>query len=262
MRKIRIIALIASIIVASILFIYVSKFENKISEADIKYKDVVVAVNDIPANTYIKPEMLAVISVPEKSVHADSVLDYSEAEGKLSNSKIYANEVILKSRLISKGENSASYGLAYVISENSRGVSVALEAPRSVSSQLKIGNYVDIIFNGTVEIKVNDKSKTEEISINKEFTKMLLQNVKIIGLDKVITGGSDDTSSPQEYTNITFELSPEDTLKLVYAVRNGDVWLTLRPQGDNGYIEDKEIILDDIVNKARLIESAVEQVKQ
>ena len=84
----------------------------------------------------------------------------------------------------------------------------------------------------------------------------MLQNIKITALDSNLnTDGIKVSDSKVAYMTVTLELSPQDSVKLAYGIKNGSVFLTLRPQGDYEWVETTDIVLDDIVDKAKIIES-------
>lgn len=213
MKRTKLIALIAAVIFMLFLGIWVL---GKGSSGE----KVIVANKEIQKNTIIKSEDLKSIDTSKDAVPENACLDEKEIVGKMSNSNIYKGEVIVKNRLITKGKGNVSYGLASVIAKGKRGMSVAVSYPQGVSALLKVGNKVDIVFSG----KSNSDSG---------YTKMFLQNVKILALDSDYRGvQAKDDKSGKAYKTVTLELSPKEFLELVYAIKNGEVWLALRPQVD------------------------------
>ncbi len=260
MKRIRIIALVSSVLLMLSLGLYLTNLNNPRSDEAIEYVDVIAAAVEIPANTVVTSDMLKTISVPAEFVNPNSVTEMENVLNKMTRATIYSDEIILANRLVAKGESeSAAFGLAYVIEDGKRGVSVALDIPQGVSSLLQVGNYVDVIYSGAVDfhLVVQGRDGEEDVTLNKSFTTILLQDIKVISTDYNITGGVDSTNPNDTvvYESVTLEVNPVDAQKLVYAINNGMVWLALRPQGDHSYVETTDILIDDIVDKARLIEA-------
>lgn len=254
MKKIKIIALISALILSAITFFYITELNSRINNNEVEYKEIIVALKEIPANSIITQDMLAVKSIPIQGIPVNSLTGMENVVGKMARNTIYTDEIIISNRIVEKGEGAASYGIAYVIKEGMRAMSVAVETPQGVSDLLKVGNHIDVLFNGEVEIHLLNRGE-EDVVVQQPFTSILLQNINILSLDNVITGGIDSSSSVSTYTNVTLELTPEESQKLSYAIQNGSVWLTLRSQGDNTIVDLPEIINEDIVDKYRILES-------
>ncbi|HCY06787.1 MAG TPA: Flp pilus assembly protein CpaB [Erysipelotrichaceae bacterium] len=254
MKKIRLLAVISAIAVMISLYLFINDKSQKEKEQMVEYKTIIIANSDISENTVITEDMLTKINIPSEGVHVDTVLELDEALGKMTTTKIYAREPILNTKLIDKDESGTVLGLAYILPDGLRGMSVDVEYSSGVSSMLKVGNRVDILYNGLVSYNV--KSGGENIVLSQPFTTLLLQNIKITALDSNLnTDGIKVSDSKVAYMTVTLELSPQDSVKLAYGIKNGSVFLTLRPQGDYEWVETTDIVLDDIVDKAKIIES-------
>lgn len=266
MKKIRIVALISAIAFMIFTGIYLSG----ISSSRSKGKDsveVIVANEEIPAHSIITEKSIKKIVVAKDSVHKNAVKDPNEIVGKMTKSIIYSDEVILGDRIIKKAEgNSSPYGLAYVVSAGKRAMSVEVSLPQGVSSFLKVGNYIDVFYSGKVKYNVfgskknNNTDDVQKEEITKEFSKVLLQDVKVIGLESNSEEKTDGKTIA--YKTVTLELSPQDFTKLVFAVNNGSVWLGLRPEGDHETVDVNDILIDDIVDKAKLLKSLKEEFER
>ena len=254
MKKIRILALVSAIAVMVSLYFYLSNQNKMVTENSIKKVEIVVMKTDVEENTVITNEMVEIVSVPEDSVHVDTALNLEEVIGSMNVVKLYYNEPLLKSKLISPNDDNSTLGLAYVLPKGLRGMSIDVEYSTGLSSMLKVGNQVDIIYNGNVSYNVNIAG--ESVALSQPVSSLLLQNIKITGLDSFLNDeGVNSSNSNNSYQTVTLELSPQDTLKLAYGLQNGTVYLALRPQGDNEWVDTTNIVLDDIIQKAKIIES-------
>lgn len=250
MKKIRIIALVSAVCAIVFLSWYLVKMKETAEQVVVVEETEVVVVNsDISENTVLDASMLSVKKVPTASVHPNSVLKTEDAVGKMTYVKLFAGEVLLSNKLIVKEEDKISYGLAYVIPNGYRAMSINVSVEEGVAGLLAIGNHIDVLYHGTLEYHVVQSGQDAIVTV--PFTKLLLQNVKILALESVISGQAD-----KGYSNITLQLTPEDTERLLHASKSGQIWLTLRPQGDDNWIDTKGVILEDIIDLEPIIELA------
>ncbi|RRC91082.1 Flp pilus assembly protein CpaB [Erysipelotrichaceae bacterium OH741_COT-311] len=250
MKKIRIIALVSAVCAIVFLSWYlINVKQNSESVIVVEETEVIVVNSDISENTVLDSSMLSVKKVPTASVHANSVLKLDDAVGKMTSVKLFAGEVLLNNKLVNKEEENISYGLAYVIPDGYRAMSINVNVEEGVSGLLAIGNHVDILYHGTLEYHVVQSGQDAVVMV--PFTKLLLQNVKILALDSIITG-----SANQGYSNITLQLTAEDSERLLHASKSGQIWLTLRPQGDDNWIDTSGVTLEQIIDLEPIIELA------
>ena len=272
MKKIRVIALVSAIAFMLLVGYFMASSNSSKNSVSKNVTEVLVANNDIPANSIVTETAFKKIQVLSDTVSPNAIKNVNDVVGKMTKSTIYANEIVLKDHLIEKTEgDNTPYGLSHIITTGKRAMSVDVVVSQGVSSFLKVGNYVDILYNGAIEFTVFDgssSSKDEEMSdkkISKDFTKLLLQDIKVVGLDSNKVNGSDVKDSADnkiEYKTITLEITPEEFMKLNYARKNGELWFALRPQGDHEKIEVNDIIIDDLVDKAKLIKSLKEEYER
>ncbi|MEB3024442.1 MULTISPECIES: Flp pilus assembly protein CpaB [unclassified Parvimonas] len=267
MKKIRIVALVSALAVMVFLGIYLSGISGSRGRSKGSV-EVVVANEDIPANSIIKESQLKKIYVSKDSVPENSISNPDEIVGKMSKSAIYKDEVVIKERIIEKAEgNSSPYGLAYVVSVGKRAMSIEVTLPQGVSNSLKVGNYIDVYYSGSVKYTVinsgkgsNDNKEKQKEELTKEFSKLLLQDVKVIGLESNIE--QKDSEKGSNYKTVTLELSPQDFAKLVFAINNGTVWLGLRAEGDHEIVKTEDVLIDDLVDKSKLLKVLKEEFER
>ena len=254
MKKIKIIAALSALVAVISMSVFLSNQSANAEKAKMERVSVIVARAEIPSNTVITEDMVAKVELPKEGAYDGVFNNVEDVVGKMTNAIIYANEPVNSSRIYSK-ETSSTFGLAYIVPDGLRGMSVLVDYDTGVSSLIKNGNFVDIIFSGEVEYHVLQNG--EDATIKKTFTSLILQDIEVIAVDSDITSKANSTASAKEgYTSLTLALSPQDTLKLSYAVKNGSVWLTVRPQGDHNIVPTEDILVDDLVNRAKIIDSA------
>lgn len=273
MKKIKIVALTAAVFFMILTAIYLAGSGSGGSKKKDGYIEVVVASQTIPGNSIITETSLTKISVPEDTVHPNAVRDFKEIVNKMNKSTIYEKEIILKDHIIEKSETDTSpYGLAHVISVGKRGMSIEVSLPQGVAGALKVGNYVDVFYTGDFKYTVFSKPKTsrddgeapQKEEIEKHFAKLLLQDIKVVSVGSDITNGSDvsGTQAKPEYKTVTLELTPEEYAKVAFATTRGEVWLGLRSQGDHEKTDFDYVIIDDLIDKTKFIESLKQEFER
>jgi pilus assembly protein CpaB len=199
--------------------LYIFTMNNEKSEAvatemEIERVEVVVAINQIQANQVITDELIEMKSIPFDQKPEASVQNKEDIINKIATTQIDANEVILNHRVQAIDEESTS--LSKKIKDSSRGVSIGLDVVQSVSNLIEPEDYVDVIFTGLVK-----KGKEEVLE-----TKRIFSNVRVLAIGQKITLTNEDTEIV-EFEEVTLELSPDETVKLVNAYETGNLHLAL-----------------------------------
>ena len=244
-KRTKIIALIFTIILTIVFYISISNTSGKDADNSGNLGDVgVIIVNkDIPPYTEITDEL---ISEKKMGLSKDVKGYFSRKEdvlGKVSISHLYSGEIVTSNRLVSKEDS--VLGLAARIEEGKRAVTVAVDIEQGLSGNIKIGNYVDIIFVGEAYGEsaskyfdsVSGKGKplnTQVLypSLGDFFSTTVLQNIKVISLDRVFyeTKGNSEIG----YQSVTLEVTPEEATKIALLPAEGGIHLSLRSPGDDG----------------------------
>lgn len=256
MKRVKIIALLAALLAMAVLWLYLGMLERGTSFNEGEAMQVVVAAADIRANELITADKLTVKNLPASTVHPDAVTEMDAITGHMAKSPIIKGETVLRSRVVLE-EDRAALGLAYVLPDGMRGFSIDVAYAPGVSSLLQVGNRVDVIFIGEATYHIVTGGDKGDVEITKKFSKLLLQNVKIAALSsRYIEGQSWDSGQNEAaYISATLELTPDDASKLALAISSGQVWLTMRPQGDHSYVESPDFLIDDIVDRAKIVDS-------
>lgn len=90
-KKILIFAILIGLITVFGVRHYINKMTN-IEETQIPYSQVVVALNNIPANVKVTSEMVAVKSIPTESIHPEAIIAVDKVIGVTSNAEIVKGE--------------------------------------------------------------------------------------------------------------------------------------------------------------------------
>jgi len=196
-------------LITTLVFAYSFSAKDKETDQPIVTKEVVVSVQAIEENTVITEEMVTLSVRPVTSVHASSLGSLEDVVGKLTTTRIEADEILLPARVQSQQE--VSDMISKKITPGQRGVSIFVNLAQSVTNLIEAEDFVDIIFTKA-------ETPTTEGSTTKPDVKssILYSKVRVLAIgQKMIV--RDENDEPVEYVTVTLEMSPEDTVKLVDA---------------------------------------------
>ncbi|PWM45992.1 MAG: Flp pilus assembly protein CpaB [Clostridiales bacterium] len=228
MKKVYIIAAISAVITGILLFVFLTKLEKNKSIKP-EYETIVVAAQDIPAFTSIKEEMIKAVQIPKGGAHEKVARETGIVIGSMCESQILSGEQIIIDKLKNQGENKS--GIAYIIPEKMRAISIAVDDISGVSGFIKQGDYVDIIASITTAY-LPDGTKKENPS---NFTAVIAENILVAALDKSLSPKTEisSTTPTPTYSTITLIVSPQDAMKIIQSYKNGQITVSLRAVGDH-----------------------------
>lgn len=174
---------------------------------------VVVAAVDLPWGTKISnPEMLVAVPFLKGSMPAGSFSDPAKLMGRVVVMPIKATEPILEYRLASSDIKTG--GIAAVVKEGMRAVSVAGNKVAGIAGLINPGNRVDVL------VTTNDP-KTEI-----ETTKLVLDNVLVLAAGTQMREDPEGKPSPVDV--FTLEVTPIQAEQLAIVANQGNLQFALR----------------------------------
>lgn len=164
--------------VAALLVLGMSQQAQQQAAQQIKQVYVVTVLKDIPENTILSPEMLAVKPFPAEFAPAGAVATVEETTGKYAGSKLFKDTILLRSQL------SGTKRARDVASNLPPGkVAFWLPLPELIGSTggLKVGDRIDVL------LTVNFKSGGADQASQDKFysTQTTLQNVEVFAVGTV-----------------------------------------------------------------------------
>lgn len=201
--------------------------------AQIKTVPVVAAKVDLKIGTRLDKVMLTVVDWPEDSLPDGTFSSIDQLVGDTAPivlKTIKKGEAILPYKISPHG---ARGGLPSKIPEDMRAITIGVNEVSGVAGFVLPGDYVDVLH--TTEIGRRD---------NKPVTRVLLQNVLVLGVDQI---SSEDETKPKVVNAVTLLVTTRDGQKLVLAKKVGNLNLLLRNEYDASILEPKTIALDDLV---------------
>lgn len=192
--------------------------------ADVAAVKVVVAARDIEIGTALTPPMLELVDWPRQSVppgafnNIEALLEKpGQNPARVVRLSLQRGEPVLEAKLAAVG---AKAGLAAIVSEGKRAMTVSVNEIVGVAGFALPGNYVDILLNTQDE---NVKTADRYIS------KIVLEHVLVLAIAQ--TAKRDETT-PRVVSAVTLEVTPEEAEKIDLARSVGTLTLVLRNQMD------------------------------
>ena len=266
MKKIRIIALLAAVAMFASLFLILTDVQNSTKQreqetvSDIRKIKVVKAVVNIPPYTTITEDMVEIKEISAERTLDDFFGKTEDVVGRIAVSDILQGDVVSPRRIAKEGD--VALGLAYSIEEGKRAMTLSVNIEQGVANALKVGNYVDIIFTGSISAEEDEttgqtipagatldsvlgaespaNSQILHNRLNPRFSFIAFQRLKVLALDDKFYKAKSDPVTGNSYASVTLEVTPEQATQLVMLRRSYAADLVLRNQND-----------DEIVNEPR-----------
>ena len=177
--------------------------------------NVVVAADDLQVGSKLGDNDVRVLRFPQSTVPPGA---YGSKDKVLNRGVILPigkGEFILPSKLAAANAGS---GLAAMIPQGMRAVSVRVNDVVSVAGFVQPGSRVDVM------------STSSSGGSGERFATTVLENVLVIAVGKNLsrTSGTDSQTSAQSASVITLLVSPDDAQKLTLAQQEGRIQLALR----------------------------------
>lgn len=182
---------------------------------------VVVASRSLEVGATIESEDVRVIDWPGTATPEGYAQSADEVVGRGVLQSMHANEPVLPFKLASP---ELGRGLAMVIPEGFRAVSIPVDPVTAVDGWVRQGTRVDLI------VTLDDLPNQSE-----PITQIVLQNVEVLGNDRVIS--RDQSGEAIEMRVVTVLVDPEDAERLSLAQQKGSFQLALRNALDLELIE-------------------------
>ncbi len=210
MKKVKVLALLAAILTAALLFVFLSTLNN---QKEIEKTGILVAAQNIPADTPITQAMITLSKIPNEAVLEDAVSDVSLVLGRVTKSEMIEGEQILRSKLITAGA-ADSETLSYILKPGMRAITIAVDGVSGVGYMIEPGNRIDIIAQYT----------QQEIP----FTKLVVQNVAVLAVDSNLSNKENIVEKDTVYSTITLQVTPEQVMDLSFYEYTGHLCAVLR----------------------------------
>lgn len=247
MKKIYIVAVIAALLSAILLYSFLSSYDKaNTTEEEVNYKteDVVVALTDIAAYTTITDKMVTIVKMPVDGIHPEAARKRADVVGLVTKNDIVADEQLIKSKFLS-GKDAGS-ALAYQIEEGKRAMSISVDSASGVAGYIGVGDLVDVIVVSDSSTKQNVKTQAgDKLDVSGKVASAVVEGAKVLRVGDV----GYVTSPLDVYTSLTLELSPEQCAKLAIAKKMGDLTVSLRYKANKRILHIGPYSGTDVIRK-------------
>ena len=216
---------------------------KKAAESGGSLTTVIVATQDIPANTSLDPLIegggFKELSVPSDAVVDGAVTSLASLRGQTTTAPIVANEQLTASNL-SSGEQVAGGMLG--ISKGHLALTIKLNAPQGVNGNIQRGDNItifatytgaSIITGTTLPQLLNGTAPTTDRQELPDFTVSLIPTVRVL---QVVNPAIDEAGNPVgDAVTLTLDLLPSDAQALTLANQTATLYIGLLPPGEDGH---------------------------
>ncbi len=216
---------------------------KKAAESGGSLTTVIVATQDIPANTSLDPLIQSggfkELSVPTDAVVDGAVTSLASLQGQTTTAPIVANEQLTASNL-SSGEQVAGGMLG--ISKGHLALTIKLNAPQGVNGNIQRGDNItvfatytgaSIVTGTTLPQLLNGTAPTTDKQELPDFTVSLIPTVRVL---QVVNPTIDEAGNPVgDAVTLTLDLLPSDAQALTLANQTATLYIGLLPPGEDGH---------------------------
>lgn len=223
-RAMTLAALCVGALAALLSYMFLNREQSQAAEMT-QPVSVVVATRELPARTVIEPWMVSETARPAAALPTNCASSVREVVGRVTLSPLAADEPVRRAGI---APQTASLGLAYVVPDGMRAVTVALDSIIGVAGFLKAGDHVDVV--ATFDLDGMG---------NAAVTRTVLQDVELLAIgpevvpEEVGKPLGERAARPKEQPNATLAVKPGDAEKLILAESKGKLRLALRRAGDS-----------------------------
>lgn len=256
MKKIQIIALLSALIMFICGYLFISSGNGNISLKNGEQISVVVATQDIVPGTTLKSEMLTVKRIAASEGLTNYYTAVGDVAGNVCTSDVFSGEVLTANRVVKKDN---ALGLSTSLEKGKRAVSINVDIEQGVANNLRVGNYVDLIFTAQVKDgETNGRSASAGMilsqlfgegqpanaqvisdNLGQYFSVIVFQKVKIVALDDTFYFNKNAADKDRHYGSVTLEVTPAEAAKISLLNGNeGKIRLVLRPQNDESTVDE------------------------
>lgn len=214
MKKIYILALLVALLAGFATFYFARQIEEKTNIKDAPTATVVVALVDIPANTQITEEMVALKTYTQVSITPGTATTLEDVLEKAAKYPIVAGEQIVMDKVMTVGSSKSTGSLSFQLEEGKYAYTISVGTETGISGYICANDYVDIII--TNPVKNADGSTFMKSTV-------LMSNVKVIKLSSYSANLTAEANGTvvNSYSDVTLCITLDQCLTLTEEQANG-----------------------------------------
>jgi len=246
-RWVLIAGVVVGLVAAILVFVVVTQAGG--SDGD---RTVVVAKQDIPAQSRLVADMLEVKDLPKDEANREAFTARSQVVNRITAEAINAGDQILP-RMVS---NRAGESLAFTIAPGKRAVSIEVKEAVTAGGNVQPGDQVDVVGIFALEkdadvsavlavVAPGGDAVVTPFGSDRNLTVTLLQDVTVLAVGQSLAKSEEETSTraiePEtdaegrpKAKSVTLEVTPEQAQLLALADEYAVLRLAVRAFGDEG----------------------------
>lgn len=223
MKKVYLIAVVFALIAGGATYLFAQTLESKTSFKDANTKTVLVASQDIPANTRMTASAIEQYfvekAIVDEYIVSGAIQSKQEIANQVSKSEIYAGQQAQLNMFV--GSDSEGASLSVELDAGEVAYSLKAEATNGVDGYIAEGDTIDVLAYVKTE---------SDGSVNGEVV-TAFEDVEVL---RVATNVEQtEESAAVEYVSVTVKLSESDARDLYLVEQNAEIKLVLNSRGNN-----------------------------
>ena len=220
MNRRRLITIITAVVLTLvgtwIIVVYVNNAEERAARNE-ELTNVLVATDEIPAGTAAEEmrELVTVRSIPADLRPDDAVADLGDVSDLVTDVNLLPGEPLRAGRFVEPGQGSQS--AAAVVDEGDQVVSIALEAPRSLGGQIRVGQRVGVLIS-IDQAEIPDDENPGELLPVDNTTGFVLNDIPVVR----VSGGGEGGGGVM----VSLSVDQSEAGRIVFGAEHGRIWLT------------------------------------
>jgi pilus assembly protein CpaB len=216
---------------------FLSEKGRMAEEARLQTVGVVVAVEDIPVGSTIKPGQVSLTAWPKDQYPKDVLTDVTTVPGRIARRDFMRGEPIVETKLLSTDKNIGMLSLR--IPTGMRAFTVQVNEVVGVGGFLMPDARVDVVMTTVSSGQSGER-----------FSKIILENIRVLAIGQTI---DQKESKPVTVNTVTLAVTPEDAEKLALASNDGKIHLVLRNFADSEKVVTKGISRDRLLSSQQTV---------
>jgi pilus assembly protein CpaB len=240
------IAVVLALVATAAMVVYVNGADRR-AAAGLEPVNVLVAKETIPAGMSGEDaqnrQLIAQVTVPRKSVVAGAITSLTQLEQRYAAVNLVKGEQLLQERWV--GAEDVAGRRLLQIPEDAQALSLGLDLTKQVAGFVTPGDKVGLV--------LSYKEKESSESVDK--THFLLQGIQVlaVGATALPNGSSqgggrvNQGRGSQNLTAVTLAIPKEHVERVVFAVENGSIYLTLLPPNAKPQPNTRGITVSNVI---------------
>jgi pilus assembly protein CpaB len=246
-RLVLIAGVVVGLVAAVLVFVVVSQADDSADD-----RSVVLATQDISAQSRLVADMLEVKTLPADEVNLEAFTARSQVVDRISAVAINAGDQILPSMVSDK----AGESLAFKIAAGKRAVSIDVKEAVTAGGNVQPGDRVDVVGIFALDkdtdigavlavVAPGGEPVVTPLGADRNLTVTLLQDVTVLAVGQSLAKSEEETStrvtkpetdakSSPKAKSVTLEVTPQQAQLLSLADEYAVLRLAVRPFGDGG----------------------------